>query len=109
MLMRLKHWLARLLALNASGVHGPDGQLHKCRSAEQPGILVLLGARSAEKRSGTGPRAGSCKKKVGGVAPAGLFLLVRWAIAQLEVYRISEHTRRRLGARSANRWGILRN
>jgi hypothetical protein len=33
------------------------------------------------------------------------FLLVRWAIAQLEVYRISEHTRRRLGARSANRWG----
>jgi hypothetical protein len=65
-------------------------------------ILVLLRARSAEKRSGTGTTSRQLQEKVGGVAPAGPFSLGGRATGGVSD---SEHTRRRLGARSANRWG----
>ena len=64
--------------------------------------IVLLRARSAEKRSGTGPTSRQLQEKVGGVAPAVLFSLGDCATGGVSD---SEHTRRRLGAGSANRWG----
>ena len=77
----------------------PGGRCSRWRATR---ILVLLRARSAEKRSGTGPTSRQLQEKDGGVAPAVLFSLSDYATGGVSD---SEHTRRRLGARSANRWG----
>ena len=74
----------------------------RCSRWRATRILVLLRARSAEKRSGTGPTSRQLQEKDGGVAPAVLFSLSDYATGGVSD---SEHTRRRLGARSANRWG----
>ena len=68
-----------------------------------PDLSFAQGTQCRETQRNRTHEPGSCKKRSGGVAPALAFS--RWAIAQLEVYRIPNIRWRRLGARSANRWG----
>ena len=70
-----------------------------------PDLSFALRARSAEKRSGTGPTSRQLQEKVR--RRSARLAFSRWAIAQLEVYRIPNiGTLRREVGQSL---GILRN
>ena len=67
-----------------------------------PDLSFAQGTQCRETQRNRTHEPGSCKKRSGGVAPAGLFSLGDRATGGVSD---SEHTLRRLGARSANRWG----